>query len=166
MSWSAIWVIWRDYTLAVVTALAAAMTGYWDTAPDLLRLAAVALGPLLMLEAVSATWMQRAARQPRTEPVEVTVFSGDTWSRAGQRFALTLLLVALAGAVDVILGTRHMTVLWVLLWGVSGHVRATLRHLEVVAQLLHMKLPLFPDDRLERLDALTTAEPKSEEAEQ
>lgn len=158
MHWSALWTIWRDYTLAVTTAAAAALSGYWEAAPQLMHIAAMALGPLLVIEAVSATWMQREARKSRAEPVPVTIYPGDRWDRAGLRFAMTLLLVALAAAVDVLLGTRHMTVLWVLLWGTGGHARASLRHLEVIAQLNHMRLPIFPDDRMARLDALTPSE--------
>jgi len=183
MTWSAIWAIWRDWALGVASAVSVALAGYWQSAPNLLRIASLALGPLLLLEALSASWMQRQARRkhphlPTDELVlpasteqqrdefdawlrqeyGVVVYAGDTWARAGLRFGMTLLLIALAAAVDTLLGTRHMTVLWVVLWGTSGHARATLRHLETVARLNHMKLPIFPDDRMERLDALTPAD--------
>ncbi len=150
MDWSA----WRDWVIAALAAVATALSAYWRAAPELLRFTAGALGPLLMLEATSAVWMQWAAKRPRAEPIDVTIYPGDTWTRAGERFGLTLALVCLAGAVDVLLGTRYMTVLWVLLWGTAGHARATLRHLETVAQLRYMHLPIFPEGRMSQLDAL------------
>jgi len=187
MTWSAIGAIWKNWVLAVASALGVALTQYWNGAPNLLRIAAYTLGPLLVIEALSASWMQKAARRKMAAlglelPTDVRilpaaimdaqeecnaalrqrygveVYPGDTWHRAGLRFGMTFLLICLAGAVDMILGTRHMTVLWVLLWGTSGHARGTLRHLEVIAKLAHMKLPIFPDDRMERLNALTPPE--------
>jgi len=190
MSWSSIFAIWKNWALGLAAALSVGLVTYWETAPNLLRIAALTLGPLLLLEALSAAWMQRLARRRmaalglelpadiRVLPASrmaadeelnatlhqrygVAVYPGDTWARAGMRFGLTFLLIGLAAAVDMILGTRHMTVLWVLLWGTSGHARATLRHLEVIAKLYHMKLPIFPDDRMDRMNALTPAEPSA-----
>lgn len=158
MTWSAIWQYWRDWTAMSMAAAGTAVAAYWDAAPQLMHIAALALGPLLLIEAVSAVWMQREAQRLRAEPVAVVIYPGDRWDRAGLRFGMTLLLVALAAACDGLLGTRHMTVLWVLLWGTGGHARASLRHLETIAKLNHMRLPVFPDDRLERLDALNNTD--------
>lgn len=179
MTWSGTVAIWKSWGLGVFSAVGVGLAAYWDSAPNLLRIAALGLGPLLMLEAFSASWMQRQARRKNTRLPDdgaavlplpgragekadpyllkefgVEVFPGDTWARAGLRFGMTLLLVGLAAVVDTILGTRHMTVLWVLLWGTSGHTRAILRHMDVVAKLNHMELPIFPEETRKRMEQL------------
>lgn len=179
MTWSGTVAIWKSWGLGVFSAFGVALVAYWQSAPNLLRIAAVGLGPLLMLEAVSASWMHRQARKKHPDMVYADaavlpvpglpgekadpfllkeygaeVFPGDTWARAGLRFGMTFVLVCLAAVVDTILGTRHMTVLWVLLWGTSGHTRAILRHMDVVAKLNHMELPIFPEETRKRMEQL------------
>ena len=149
---------WRSAVLGLISAVTSAVATYWQTAPALLHTATYWLGPVLVVDALSAVWMQHVARDhaahPRDDDPQITVYEGDNWLRAGARLGLTLGLVCMAGAVDSITGSRHMTVLWVLLWGVSGHGRAAVRHFQIIAQYNHFTLPIFPTEKLDQVSNL------------
>lgn len=142
--------------LAGLSYIGAELVAYWTTAPTALRIAALWLTPLMLTDGFTAIWMGRiVARKADLEPAQRKLIKpfdrGDHWQKATARFGMTMGLIILAGAVDHITGTRHMTVLWILLWACSGHVSFALRRLQVIARINDFDLPIFPTDSLERL---------------
>lgn len=153
---------WRTWLEALLTGALSALAVYWEQAPSIVHVCGMLIWPLVLLESGTAAWMQRAYRRhqehPTDDQVEVEVFPADDWARAPKRFGLVCALVTAGAAVDVLTGSGHGCVMWVLLWGVYGQIRATHRHLETIAALEHFTIPIFPPEKIEQLNPAEKAD--------
>jgi len=164
--WLAGFSTWAVAGLSGVGAVAAT---YWGTAPDVLRYAALALGPLLFVDALSSMWFCRYANslaqkkliRPQAEMQAILheLEQGRTWTTAAMRMGMTICLLVLALAFDGLTGTKHNTVLWILLWADGGHARFTLRRLAMMAENEGIEVPMFPNNAWESI-----GRPKADEA--
>ena len=135
---------WRSSVIGgAVAGLGAYLSRYWAEAPEVMKIALCSLMPLLVVDGLSAIG---AARLVGVKD------KCDSWQAASVRFLLVLVLIVLAFAVDALTGTRHMTVLWVLLWACVGHARAAWKHCGLIAHVYGIDLMGFPGDRWDAVD--------------
>lgn len=158
------WAGFGTWAVAGMSGLGAVAAEYWNSAPSVLQCAALFLGPLLVVDAVSSMWFTSyAARQaskleakraaeggvepsPAMTEMLAELAKGRTWTTAATRMGITLCLLVLALAFDQLTGTKHNTVLWILLWADGGHARFALRRLTLIAQAEDIEVPIFPND--------------------
>jgi len=138
----------RSWSLGVISGLTTGLAQYWHDAPQVMRVAAIALAPMLVTDGLTVLWARRIVR--RRGPI-TGVDERDDWDRVTVRMMMVLALVVLAGFADAVTGTPHMTVTWVLLWASTGHFTASLRRLKALAAHYDLNLPIFPTETEHRL---------------